>query len=686
MGLRRIATLWIGDRLGPVQAVCLARWVALGQPVRLYTYGPVSGVPQGVEVGDAGAILPDAGLIYRRRESPALQADLFRLHLLVRQPGIVWADADLYPLHPLDCTDAVLLAQDGNGRVGTALVALPAQSALLADMLAHTGDPHAIPPYAKPALRRSYLKAKAAGQAVHVSDQTYGIWGPMLWQHFVKKHGMAGLVRPICAIAGDTVQMPDPVWGEAMAVHLGGAGRLRPKPGSWLARILAVPQAPPSSGEVSTIALIGAAGATMAAELQSRHGSEITLVDIDAAGTFGAAWAPSARADLIAAGVPAERIRLAGSLAALKPCDLVLCLEYFGDGARLRPLGVVLPALMHADSRLIVDIRKGSGGFGFIKAFGETSVLSRHERDGAEVARVELRPKPPEPAGNDESWGAIARTLAGPNGFYRANALHSFLYMPRGRTLVVTFDNLDIAMAKREDRRPWGFSFIEKQGWSMLGVMANGWTWYRDPWVSAQFDDLAASGFFGQFDRVVFYGASMGGYAACAFSGAAPGADVFAISPQSTVDRSVVPWETRYRSVWGADFSGKHGDAALVSGAARRVTLLYDPFEPLDAAHAARFAAPNVMKLRANLLGHRLGSSLQQMGILQPITLAALGGTLTEAEFYRRLRARRSFPRYQRELFDRLVARGHPGLARLLGAWVLAQGDNRAIRAAMAAL
>src|SRR6056297_3667996 len=91
-------------------------------------------------------------------------------------------------------------------------------------------------------------------------------------------------------------------------------------------------------------------------------------------------------------------------------------------------------------------------------------------------------------------------------------------------------------MTKREDRLPWGFSFIKEQGWSMLGVLAGGWTWYREPWVYEQFDDLQSSGFFKQFKRVVFYGASMGGYAACAFSPAAPGCDVVAISPQSTVD------------------------------------------------------------------------------------------------------------------------------------------------------
>jgi hypothetical protein len=167
---------------------------------------------------------------------------------------------------------------------------------------------------------------------------------------------------------------------------------------------------------------------------------------------------------------------------------------------------------------------------------------------------------------------------------------------------------------------------------------------------------------------------------------ACPGADVVAISPQSTLDKALVPWETRYATAWGRDFGGPYGDAALASMAAGRVTILYDPYEPLDAGHVARFIGGNVMALRAPLMGHRLGSSLHQMGILSQITLGALNGTLTELEFYRVLRARKSFQRYQRELFKRALARGRPALARKLGRWVLTRGDNRYIRKGMLAL
>lgn len=123
-----------------------------------------------------------------------------------------------------------------------------------------------------------------------------------------------------------------------------------------------------------------------------------------------------------------------------------------------------------------------------------------------------------------------------------------------------------------------------------------------------------------------------------------------------------------------------------MSAAARQVSILYDPYEPLDAQHAARFDNANVQHLRAPLLGHRLGSSLNQMGVLNPIILGALNGTLTAQGYYALMRARRELPRYQRELFNRAVAKGHTKLAKALGRHILAKNPNRAVRLGLKAL
>lgn len=443
---------------------------------------------------------------------------------------------------------------------------------------------------------------------------------------------------------------------------------------------------------VESFADVGGGALDLARALHDRHGCRIFLVDMVKSGGFAEApsdWVAPYVAALERAGVPRDAVTRVGAAEEIRPWDVIANFGAFGDAWKVRHLAPLLEGGMHADSVMLTDIRKGSGSYPFLNGYGACETLATREADGRRVTRVVFRPNQggdirPPAAAEDGDWSAIARRLAGPFGFYTDNGIHSFLYVPRDPSvLVVTFDNLDIAMTKRADRRPWGFEFIERQGWSMLGVMAGGWTWYRDYWAMGEFDRLAREGFFRRFGRVVFYGASMGGYAAAAFSAACPGAEVVAISPQSTLDRTVVPWETRYRTVWDKDFSGKYGDAALASRAAGRVTILYDPYEPLDAAHAGRFTGANVRRLRTPLMGHRLGSSLLQMGILSEVMLKALAGSLTEAEFYRLLRARRDFPRYQRELFERAVARGRPGLARRVGSWVLRRGDNRYIRLAM---
>lgn len=353
--------------------------------------------------------------------------------------------------------------------------------------------------------------------------------------------------------------------------------------------------------------------------------------------------------------------------------DVIAAFDSFGSRTRISPFRKFLSRALHAQCRLVIDVKKGSGSYPFLNEFGSCNTLTPVTSDTIGKVIMSVEPKTG-PAGE---WSDIALKLAGKDGFYTDCGDHSFLHIKRNDTLVVTFDNLDIAMTKRDDRRPWGFNFIEAQGWSMLGVMANGWTWFRDEKVVAEFDRLRDSGFFKQFKRVVFYGASMGGYAAAAYSSAAEGATVLAISPQSTLDKTIVPWEMRYKKVWESDFSGHYGDASLVSQKAAKVHIFYDPYVVPDAAHIARFTGDNVVRWRCPLLGHRLGSSLSQMGILQEIMRDTITGDLDDAQFYKLLRKRRDFPRYQRELANLAMERGRPELTARVCRFVLAQRNDK---------
>ncbi|MBH1974175.1 MAG: hypothetical protein I8H94_03760 [Rhodobacteraceae bacterium] len=746
---RELGTLWIGGPLSWLEQLCLKSFVDQGHRITLFHYDDIPNVPDGVALQDGRTILKEDIFLQHKGESGlALFVDLFRIHMLKARPGMIWVDADVYCLRPMPYDGDVVMgfeAADGQ-QVTTAVLGVPQDHPMLDAMLALMADLMAIPPFLTPNQRSEYEAARDAGTPIHVRQQTKGTWGPLMLTHFAAAHGMMPLVQPADVFSpirfSDRKAILKPprkvethitpatatlrLWAsnkrEIALRHMG----LPPK-SSYLADLLAqhgirAADAPIGAADmperdaglidalavtqVERFADLAGHAQSLALAMHKRFGALIDLVDVDHKGRFAAEqspWVASYRDYLQSNGVAPDAIRVVRAESQMRPADVVANLSGFGDVYKAAPLGQLLDATLAPSGVLITDIRKGSGTWPLLKPRGRIDELSTRDDGGEVITRVLLRAaegnaqnknpdeapaaEPVSAGGSADDWSAIAKTLIGKDGFYTANDSHSFLYIPRNPdTLVVTFDNLDIAMTKRDDRRPWGFGFIEKQGWSMLGVMAGGWTWYRDAWVSAEFDRLRDEGFFAKFKRVVFYGASMGGYAACAFSAACPGADVVAISPQSTLDRALVPWETRYKTAWDRDFSGPYGDAAEASRTARRVTVLYDPYEPLDSGHVERLTGANVVKLRTPLLGHRLGSSLSQMGILTPIILGALNGTLAEAEFYKILRARKDFQRYQSELFKRAVERGHPALARHLGRWVLKRGDNRYIRKALKTL
>ncbi len=291
----------------------------------------------------------------------------------------------------------------------------------------------------------------------------------------------------------------------------------------------------------------------------------------------------------------------------------------------------------------------------------------------------------PDEASPDE-WRAHLEEVGAREGFFRGIGVrHSALYVERGDTLIVTFENLDHVYERGIDRMPWGYGFVAANGWSMLGMMAHGFTWYRDEDVYAFFDDLRDSGFFSQFKRVIFYGASMGGYAAAAFSAAAPGATVITISPQATLSREIAPWETRYRKAWRRDFSTRYGYAPDMVAEARRMVLFYDPIEPLDAMHAALFTGPNVMKLRCRYFGHRIATLWVRMDVLKPIIHDCVDGTITPARFYTYLRGRRDDMKYQRNMLGRLQERGNPVRVAMLCEAILARRGAPRFRQALKA-
>lgn len=231
---------------------------------------------------------------------------------------------------------------------------------------------------------------------------------------------------------------------------------------------------------------------------------------------------------------------------------------------------------------------------------------------------------------------------------------HFAAFIKSGDTLLVTFETVQGMRGLTESAQPLGWHLSQRLGWSHLLLACDGDTWYRAPEVYAYFDQLIDDGFFDEFDNVVFYGAGPCGYAATAFSVAAPGSTVIAIQPQATLDPRVTEWDDRFTHMRRTDFTDRFGFAPDMIDGAEKVFVLYDPSEPLDAMHAALFTRPNVTKLRMRFMGEALQSHLLFMKRLFPVIQAAAEDRLTPEYFAGLYRARRNHMPYLRRLLNQL--------------------------------
>ena len=258
-------------------------------------------------------------------------------------------------------------------------------------------------------------------------------------------------------------------------------------------------------------------------------------------------------------------------------------------------------------------------------------------------------------------FAAVAAEANATGGFCCAMTHHIATHLPQGRTrLVVTFDNL-AADRETERRYPWGHAFLAAAGWDILGIMALRWDWFRHADLWDFFDEHRTNGFFARYDHVAFYGASMGGYGALTFAPAAPGCTVMAFAPQSSLDRTIVPFEKRYQVL--GDWTGRYADAADGIRAAGRAYIAFDPRMKPDMAHFRRLDGPNVVALPMPGVGHKVPPALQRMEILKPVALGALEGVLDMPAFHQLYRARRRSIPWVIGLLERAAKRKHARLA-----------------------
>lgn len=416
---REVGTLWIGGNLSWMEQLCLQSFVDAGQRITLFHYHPVGNVPQGVILRDGREVIDtEEFLKHRRKNSYALFADRFRLHMIRANPGMIWIDTDVYCQHPMEYDSDYVMGfeKPGGRRVNNAILGLPADSALLADLIAFTDELYPQPAFVKPSLRAEYRDAAKAGTPVHVADMPWGTWGPNMLSWFVGKHKLREQVQPLEAFypvifpqrtkflrraeVVDSALTPDTTalhfWASNKA-EIGARFGGYPPPGSWFAHAVdrhgIRPENAPLLGRghsafaaaladergdhappVTRFVDIGGSARGLALTFVARHGATIDLIDLG--GTGKAEWISDYRRFLQRFGVGDGLVRVI-----TRPEDLSAaeCAAWLGSDHSPQDLATVirhwLPTLLKPGGQLFIDLHRGDGGFRWLRELGPTQIL-----------------------------------------------------------------------------------------------------------------------------------------------------------------------------------------------------------------------------------------------------------------------------------------------------------------------
>lgn len=197
--LSEIQGLWIGPRLSTFEQLSIASFLDHGHTFRLFTYGPLAGVPEGTTVEDAGVILPQslAEPFLRPGRAIAHFADWFRWKLLHERGGY-WVDLDVVCLKPFDFTAPVLFGYQTPGTASIGVLRFPAGHAATADMLDRCVHPHAVRP--EDSWRRRLRKGVRQLRRSTRADVGWGeAGGPIGFSAVVRQHELdaCGFAYPV---------------------------------------------------------------------------------------------------------------------------------------------------------------------------------------------------------------------------------------------------------------------------------------------------------------------------------------------------------------------------------------------------------------------------------------------------------------------------------------------------------
>lgn len=196
----RIATFWHSGRLRNMETLCLASWLEAGFEVDLYSYGPVEGLPEGVVLKPADAVLPESLLrkllpvlhTQRRGFQPMMNfSDLFRVKLQERGAGL-WLDCDVLLFRHFEVDPArPFFAWEDRHRIGSPVFYLPQDNPMIADYLRVLETPDLMPHWL--GFRRGVLRPtywRLLGRRFSPADLGITIYGNDAFSQLARKHDL----------------------------------------------------------------------------------------------------------------------------------------------------------------------------------------------------------------------------------------------------------------------------------------------------------------------------------------------------------------------------------------------------------------------------------------------------------------------------------------------------------------
>lgn len=194
--LPQLNTLWIGEKLHPIHRLCLSSALYHGHRVRLFAYGPVTGVPEGVELANAGEVLPKSAMFFHGRTgSPAPFADRFRIKLIGMGLG-AWIDTDVLFMRPLRAETPNIFGWEDDKLVGNAILQIDPGGGLFATVSKFISEDFLNPPWWN-GYRSAELKVRnALGLRKHVGAMPYGTTGPDMLTWALRQHNQLNLAKP----------------------------------------------------------------------------------------------------------------------------------------------------------------------------------------------------------------------------------------------------------------------------------------------------------------------------------------------------------------------------------------------------------------------------------------------------------------------------------------------------------